>query len=494
MSNLQSSAKKGARIDGTRLTGLLLFALICCCNLAADRPKPGSQNTFLIVSDIHFNPMADAGLVGKLAASDPAQWEAILGQSKPTAFSQYGEDTNWWLLQSSLDAMVATTPHPAFIMTNGDMLAHHFPQTFKNITHDEDREDYRRFVRKTVEFLALQFRKRYPDTAILVTPGNNDEDCGNYSITTDGPFLHDTAELAQRLAHADDAFKSSWEALGSYDIPNPAVRGGRIISLNSVFLSQNYHAVDFNQGCATVPSSAPTELLTWLESRLSRAQKAHEKVWLMFHIPQGIDSYTTMQKYQALLKGKPDPEEKTCASAVVPMWMPKWTSEFDALVEKYEDTIIASFAGHTHSDDFRLMDPSGKNPQFVLITASISPVYNQNPSFRLVTYAKDGGLLDNSVYYLTNLMFASSTTPGEWQREYTFSERWKLQRIDGKSLAVLYGRIANQGQDRDDWLKFYNVSSSAVHLPANAMTGFYCAIEGLAPDQYASCYCGPQPR
>lgn len=478
------------RLSGSRLAALLILTVIGVGALNADSHQARSQNTFLMVSDIHFDPMGDPSLVSKLAASDPAQWETILGQSKRTSFSQYGEDTNWWLLQSSLNAMKDRIPHPAFIMTNGDMLAHRFPSTFKEITHDEDQENYRKFVRKTIDFLVLQFRKRYPGTPIFVTPGNNDDECGNYSIYAGGEFLHDTAEVARELAHGDNDLKSSWEALGSYDIANPAIRGVRIISLNTVFLSEMYRAANFKEGCAAETSSAANALLSWLESRLSRAQQAHEKVWLMFHIPPGIDSFTTMEKYQALLRGKPDQGGKICDSAVVPMWVPKWTADFDALLKKYQDTIIASFAGHTHSDDFRIVNPSGKNPEFILITASVSPIYNQNPSFRLVKFAADGSLLDSSVYYLSNLMMASSTSAGVWRREYTFSKQWKLQRIDAASLGVLYGRIKSPGQDRDDWLKFYNVSSSVAHLPANAMTGFYCAIEGLAPGDYAGCYCG----
>ena len=203
MLTLASNAGRLFRVTRNRLTLCLLFSLLCSCGLRADSHQPQSKKTFLIVSDIHFNPMADASLVVKLAAADPEQWEAILAQSKNTAFSQYGEDTNWWLLQSALDAMRATMPYPAFIMSNGDMLAHHFPQTFTNATHDEDREDYRKFVRKTLQFLALEFRKRYPDTAIFVTPGNNDNECGNYSIYAGGDFLHDTAELTRNLAHGD---------------------------------------------------------------------------------------------------------------------------------------------------------------------------------------------------------------------------------------------------------------------------------------------------
>ncbi len=229
------------RVRGGNLVRLVLvLGVLCACHIRASAASASpSEKTFLLASDVHFNPMADASLVTDLSAANPTQWESILARSKTTSFSQYGEDTNWWLLQSSLDQMRTTLPHPAFILLTGDLIAHQFPQTYLKTTKDTNREDYRKFVLKTVEFLALEFRKRFPDTKILFTPGNNDENCGNYSVRADGTFLHDTADIVRKLAQGDDEFKGSWEALGSYDIPHPTIPGIRIISLNTVFFSDS---------------------------------------------------------------------------------------------------------------------------------------------------------------------------------------------------------------------------------------------------------------
>ena len=472
----------------TFILGLLL-ALLLGSSVAQGAPKP-APNRFLIVSDIHFNPMADASLVPRLEAADPAQWARILASSQPTAFSQYGQDTNWWLLQSALNQMRVTIPHPAFIIVNGDSLAHQFPQTFRKITHDEDREHYRKFVQRTVQFLALQLRSRYPATKVFMTPGNNDEECGNYSIAADGLFLHDTASLVRELAHGGDEVRASWESLGSYDVPHPTLRGVRILSLNTVFFSQKYHATSFNENCATVSSNGPSEAFAWLESRLSHAKAANEKVWLMFHIPPGIDGFSSVQQYQSSNK-KPSAADKAqlCVSSIVPMWVPEWTTRFDALLEQYRSTVIVALAGHTHTDDFRVIDPAAADSNYILISPAISPVYNQNPAFRTATYAKDGSLLDASVYYLTNLTFASSTTPGEWRLEYTFSKQWNASRIDAASLTALYSRIQSDKSVRDDWLRLYNTSSSAAYLTAGSAPGLTCAVEGLDSEDYGKCYC-----
>ena len=299
------------RLNRVGRKGRFVYLLALACGFLACRPSLQSAeapaNKFLIVSDIHFNPMADPSLVGALAAADPTQWETVLERSKLTRFSQYGQDTNWWLLRSALDEMRATLPHPAFIMLPGDLLAHKYPQTYAMVTHDNDREHYRAFVLKTLHFLALEFRKRFGDTKILVTPGNNDEECGDNSMQAHGEFLNDTAELARETVEADRGFKNEWKAMGIYNVPHPVVPGVRVISLNTAFFSYRYQPASFSQGCAPVASNAASDLLAWLESSLATARQAHEKVWLLFHVPPGIDVTATMHEYESLAREGPSP-------------------------------------------------------------------------------------------------------------------------------------------------------------------------------------------
>lgn len=310
----------------------VLCGLLACPAIVQSAEAP--SNAFLMVSDIHFNPMADRSLVADLNAADPTQWEAILERSKLTRFSQYGQDTNWWLLRSALDQMRLTLPHPAFIMIPGDLLAHEFPQTYATVAHDDDREHYRAFVLKTLHFLALEFRKRFGDTKILVTPGNNDEECGDNSMEAHGRFLNDTAELARDSAEADRSFRKEWKALGIYNVPHPVVRGVRIISLNTAFFSYRYQPSSFSQGCEPVASNAAHDLLVWLESSLAAAEQANEKVWLLFHIPPGIDGSATIHEYESLANENTAQPGAVCSKAVVPFWSPTWTSQFDSLLQK----------------------------------------------------------------------------------------------------------------------------------------------------------------
>jgi sphingomyelin phosphodiesterase acid-like 3 len=447
------------------------------------------ESKFLLVSDIHFNPMADPLLVNELAAADPSQWEAILERTTPTTFSQYGSDTNWWLLKSAMKQLPATLRRPTLVMVTGDFLAHNFPATYQSATHDSDAEHYREFVLKTAKFLALQLQRNFPGTKIFITPGNNDNDCGDYTIEANGDFLNGTAPIARELAGGDDQFMSNWRALGSFNVPHPALPGVRIMSLNSIFLSQKYQALSSAHGCAPVSSTAAADVLQWLEQNLAAAAQANQKVWLMFHIPPGIDGYASAMQRQSEINGAAPDDEETCGSSIVPMWVPEWTAKFDALLAKYHSTVIASFAAHTHSDDYRLIGVARPEREFVLMNPAISPIYSQNPGFRVVSYNRDGIVTDQSTYYLTNLPAARAKQKGRWKKEYTFTRQWKAGELNAASLSRVYDDVVADESARANWLKLYAVSGPALEGEKPIVRALYCAVEGLSVEGYRECDC-----
>ncbi len=453
----------------------LLSCIGCSWNTASAAQTP--KNKILVASDIHFNPMADPSLVAQLIVAEPAQWEVILNKTTPS-FSPYGQDTNWWLLQSSLNEMHNTLPHPAVFLMLGDLLAHHFPATFQEITHDDNREHYRAFVLKTVQFVSLQLRRRWPETQILITPGNDDDVCGDYTIEAGGVFLSDTAATMRELAKGDEQVANAWKDLGSYSLSPVAFPGVKIISLNSVLFSEKYEPQGFKNSCEEIQTAAPSQAFAWLEQTVAAAQQANQKVWLMFHIPPGIDGYGSVHNHQG-----------GCRTNTVPMWEPQWTVKVDSLLTQYAETVAASFAGHTHTDDFRVISDGSTSRAFVLVNPPISPVYDQNPAFRVFDVVGNE-VADQTTYYLTNLGSASDKQHGRWKKEYTFSHEWKTKRLDPTSLGAIYDQIATDTAARARWLKLYNVSSSAAKVKPGDVRGLYCAIEGLGAGAYGNCACG----
>jgi sphingomyelin phosphodiesterase acid-like 3 len=213
----------------------------------------------------------------------------------------------------------------------------------------------------------------------------------------------------------------------------------------------------------------------------------------MFHIPPGIDGFSTMVQYRRMTAG-PQVSVSTdiCNKAIVPMWKPVWTARLEKIMQDYQSTIMVTFAGHDHTDDFRILHAGQAGGEFVLIDPPVSPIYGQNPSFRVVTVEQGGGLADQSTYYLTNLQAARSDVPGKWMKEYSFAEEWQSHPLNASSLKSVYDRIRTDPKARARWLTLLNVSSSHDTVPANGVDSLDCAVAALDPASYQACYC-PAP-
>jgi sphingomyelin phosphodiesterase acid-like 3 len=453
--------------------------------------SPGQSRHLLVVSDIHFDPFSDPALGPALAKAPVRKWESILSRSSSQAFSPYGQDTNWWLLASSLDGMREAEPNPALIIVTGDLLAHEFAEKYAHSVQDPDRNHYRAFVSRTVAFLALEVRKRYGKQQVFVTPGNNDDVCGDYTIQGNGPFLSDTAWTIGGLARARVQTRADWKAFGSYSLAPKGVRGLRIVSLNSIFFFNGYQPQSFADSCSAVQTDSPARTFGWLESVLSRAAANREQVWLLFHIPPGINGYETMMSARPLPSSQPTAQD-ACSPAIVPMWKPFWTDLFVKLAAQYPGTITAMFAGHDHNDDLRVLHAGQASQQFVLIDPPVSPIYGQNPSFRVVSFQAGGHLTDQTTWYLTNLPSASGRGSGIWKPEYTFSEQWQSPRLDAAALDAVYNHIRSDPEASQRWMTLLDVSSTYRPLPATAPRAMECAIANLDATAYRACYC-PAP-
>src|SRR5262249_33684955 len=157
----------------------------------------------------------------------------------------------------------------------------------------------------------------------------------------------------------------------------------------------------------------------------------------------------------------------------------------------------ASFAGHTHMDDFRLGGAPNARYAFTLITPALSPIYGQNPAFRTVVYDQAGGILDHTTYDLANLveMATGADARPAWQAEYTFTRLWRLPRVDLESLDRLYSQINEIPAERERWRTIFAVSSpvfwppiSASGRAAQAVRAFRCATGNDRLADFRQCY------
>jgi sphingomyelin phosphodiesterase acid-like 3 len=454
--------------DRSALGAALIFLLFLFCL------RPAAAAEMVVVSDLHFNPMAKSALVDRLAQAPVEQWQALFAADDSRA-SGYGTDPNWKLLASALAAMKAEGK-PALVLMPGDFLAHQFRAHFNTSASDHSDAAFRAFTLKTLRFLARELRATFPETPMLPVLGNNDSFCGDYALRPGGRFLAASAAIMAGLIGrgADAAFARSWRALGNYVVPNPAVADGLIVALNTNFLARDYRDACGGDGDGN-PARAT---LAWLSEVLHRAQADHRQVWLLYHIPPGADAFATAR-------------HGACPVTPVPMFASAYAQRFHALMARYRDTIAASFAGHIHMDSFELLADAAHPFGFVLIDPAISPIFGQNPGFRRLRLARDGALEDGTVHYLANLGAAAEGAAPQWRAETNFDAAWQETAINVASLEALYHKIGASPAARERWFEDYAVQSAHARAAVTAGNAaiYRCALGHDRVDAVARCAC-----
>jgi hypothetical protein len=131
---------------------LIIFVLFCLavartsCAFSAGR----ATGHILLVSDIHFDPLADPAIVKQLIAAPVSQWQELFARSKQNGYAHAPADANYPLLKSALSAAIAQGPFD-FVIASGDYLRHGFLNAF--IEAGGTSSDFPGFATKTAVFV-----------------------------------------------------------------------------------------------------------------------------------------------------------------------------------------------------------------------------------------------------------------------------------------------------------------------------------------------------
>ena len=468
-----------------RILCISIAVLIFCLSVLTPAIGHANSGKFLLISDIHFDPFYDPSLFEKLDAQPVEHWETILESSQNKQFSHYGQDTNYPLLRSTLDDAAKRIPDPDFILYPGDSLAHNWHKKYdalSKVSHQIDPAAFCKFKTKATQFVALAFERRWPNTPILATLGNNDSFCGDYRIEPHGPFLSMFADAWAPLLDSSinlPTFRKSFSNLSLYEMRIPTIRHHRIIIIDNVYWSTYY-----DNACGDITQTPALDQLVWLEKALHDSRRANEKVWLLLHIPPGIDNFFSSTKHQSDF------------ARPVTFWQQALTSRFAKLVERYQSTIQIAFAGHTHMDDFRIIRLNGKASLLMKIAPSVSPIFGNNPAYQIYDYERDSGRLeDYRTFSLKNPSFHPRTDGGavpDWGKEYDFRQAYKLPCLSAAIIEQLANHIRKDGAIRKAFGEFYDVGGPTA-FNANTVYGYGCAILNTTPAAYQACLKAANP-
>jgi len=256
---------------------------------------------------------------------------------------------------------------------------------------------------------------------------------------------HDTYPSFQFPAKAPffvyDFVRKNWEGLlSSESLENFKVNqyyservlpGLRIVAINTaMFFCAN----------ALIPMNAadPGDQNAWLRAELEDAKNAGDKVFLIAHVPFGLDEETRI--YQ--------------------MWRVFHDKLVEAMDGYHGNTIVASFYGHNHINSFKILrnsDDSGAHVGF--LTSSVSPKPLENPSITKFVFDLQAPftIRERINYYID---IAESNEQGQvvWKKSYSTAENYGLADCSADSMMQF---INNMRTDRSLFDQFYS------HLWAN---------------------------
>ncbi len=446
----------------------------------------------LLVSDIHFDPFHDPARVHELAAAPVTEWRRILASppssDQPQAFAALqqscnarGVDTPYALLRSSLQAMRARQQDAKFMTVSGDLIAHAFTCRYRTLFPGSKPSDYEAFVVKTLSFVVEELRASFPGMPVYVALGNNDSGCGDYELDAGSGFIIDAGRIvAEGLppSQQQDALKQFGEG-GYYSITMAEpMHDTRLIVVNDVFLSPKYST------CAGKPdSAAASEEMSWLQQQLAQARQADERVWVMGHIPPGIDPYSTASKFRDVCGGQ------------APVRFLSSGKMADLIVE-YADVVRLGIFAHTHMDEMRLLEPEASGGQTaeghgaaIKIVPSISPVDGNNPSFTIARVNPSSAMLENYEVIAASNQTGIATS---WAKEYDFGRTYHEAEFSPSAVKKLIDEFRIDGGASTAASAAYIRNYYAGDL-SRELTPFWpeyvCALDNRTARGFAACVC-----
>jgi len=445
----------------------------------------------LLISDIHFDPFHDPAKARQLVDAPVGQWRKIL--SDPPSPNQQKDfaalqdtchprrvDTPYALLQSSLKEMQSRQPDAKFITVSGDLISHDFPCMYNN-THGMEQSKYQAFVLKTLCFVMTELRQSFRGVPVYVALGNNDTTCKDYSLDAGSDFLAQTGRIvAEGLPPSQQQQARAMFAKGGYYsvMMEAPMHDTKIIVVNDVFLSPEYRTCD-----GGIDSHAITDELAWLKSEFCQARRLRQNVWVMGHIPPGVDPYETH-------KEKMD----SCGNREHIMFLS--SDKLADLLIDYADVIRLGVFGHSHMDEMRLLERQINGPLAsseprvaIKVVPSISPFNGNNPAFTVAHVDPTSAALQNYEVFEASNQTGIGT---RWSREYAYAEKYHKTNFSPLTVKEL---IAEFEMDRNakteaskNYVRYYSVGNASSELKPY-WPQYVCAQAYDTDEAFNKCVC-----
>ncbi|XP_031551912.1 acid sphingomyelinase-like phosphodiesterase 3a isoform X2 [Actinia tenebrosa] len=456
---------------------LLTFELNLACNSnngttsSNGRQSLESAAKFLLFSDLHLDDFYDDSV-----GPDPTNCRMLGNYSKASYKAPYGRvdcDSPLTLIDSMLKAAKGISQDYNFALMTGDFSAHKMDRPyFTNSTVPHH-------VLQNIALAVNSIRKEFPSTPVFPILGNNDLP-DHYVLPLDETWYNETLVLFAPLilcsgCPAEVPKPTSMDILektyldGGYYSVNLTTKHGPIVL---IVLNTMYWNVYASTGNPVIQAVARRQM-AWFHRQLKQAKINDQKVIIASHIAPGIDPFNGAS-----------------------FWLSNYTDMYIKIVTgDYRNVVAGQFFAHIHKDDFHLQTQQvhmfsqpPANTSFAIFSPSVSPVYSNNPSFRVVYIdEEERALLDYDQYYL-NLVMATEFNATNWQFSYRFSEHYpsSIPYINADRIYELNQGLLNTTSDKI-WLNY--IFSRTVNYQPGTYSRFqlYCAMRYVFNEGYQKC-------
>jgi sphingomyelin phosphodiesterase acid-like 3 len=266
---------------------------------------------------------------------------------------------------------------------------------------------------------------------------------------------------------------ASYSATGDMSLMMKApMRRTRLIVLNDLFQSRKYTA------CGAKPNPAAVDAqIAWLTKELAAARTNQQRVWVMGHIPAGVDPYTTFSRFKDV-----------CGGEAPVMFLS--SERLADVMGQYADVIRLGVFGHTHMDEIRLFGRDGAGEKVAIkMVPSISPVDGNNPSFTVAKVDPVGArLVDYEVFAASNQTGVGTA----WAKEYGYGETFHEPDFSAGALKDLIAAFSADPDARSDrsraYLGHYFVGDQSLLLKP-LWPQYVCALGNHSAKGFAACVC-----
>lgn len=134
-----------------------------------------------------------------------------------------------------------------------------------------------------------------------------------------------------------------------------------------------------------------------------------------------------MNQDKVHIVGHVPPDNRECTQA--------WLFNFINIVDRFKETIVGQFYGHTHRDEWRVMYSLKRQDAPIgvqFIGPSITPFTENNPAYRIYHQDKSGYLVDSETYFF-NLTEANESQTSEPNWKFSYSTRAHMNMTQGLS-------------------------------------------------------------